>query len=102
MPRTAADVRQVELHVHGQRRLANQDRHEQRPGHQLPTTPKGTFATSVCPTGESIDYVIDSENRRVAKKVNGAVVRKWIYKDQLKPVAEFDGSGLSWRDTSTA
>jgi RHS repeat-associated protein len=45
------------------------------------------------PDGRSIDYVIDSENRRVAKKINGAVVRKWIYKDGLKPVAEFDGSG---------
>jgi RHS repeat-associated protein len=45
------------------------------------------------PDGRAIDYVIDSENRRVAKKVNGAVVRKWIYEDQLKPVAEFDGAG---------
>ena len=45
------------------------------------------------PDGRSIDYVIDSENRRVAKKVNGVVVKKWLYKDQLKPVAEFDGSG---------
>jgi RHS repeat-associated protein len=45
------------------------------------------------PDGRSIDYVIDSENRRVAKKINGAVVRKWIYEGRLKPVAEFDGSG---------
>jgi YD repeat-containing protein len=45
------------------------------------------------PDGRVIDYIIDSENRRVAKKINGAVVRKWIYEDQLKPAAEFDGSG---------
>ncbi len=45
------------------------------------------------PDGRAIDYVIDSENRRVGKKVNGAVVRNWIYEDQLKPVAEFDGTG---------
>jgi RHS repeat-associated protein len=45
------------------------------------------------PDGRSIDYVIDSENRRVAKKINGAVVRKWIFENELKPVAEFDGSG---------
>jgi RHS repeat-associated protein len=45
------------------------------------------------PDGRAIDYLIDSENRRVAKKVNGAVVRKWIYQDQLKPVAEFEGTG---------
>jgi RHS repeat-associated protein len=45
------------------------------------------------PDGRAIDYVVDAENRRVAKKINGAVVRKWIYEDQLNPVAEFDGSG---------
>jgi len=45
------------------------------------------------PDGRAIDYVVDSQNRRVAKKVNGAVVKKWIYEDQLKPAAEFDGSG---------
>jgi RHS repeat-associated protein len=45
------------------------------------------------PDGRSIDYLVDSENRRVAKKINGAIVKKWIYKDQLKPVAEFDGVG---------
>jgi RHS repeat-associated protein len=45
------------------------------------------------PDGRSIDYVIDGENRRVAKKINGVLVRMWIYKNQLKPVAEFDGAG---------
>jgi RHS repeat-associated protein len=45
------------------------------------------------PDGRAVDYVIDSENRRVAKKVNGSVVRKWVYSDQLKPAAEVDGAG---------
>ncbi|HJX51200.1 MAG TPA: RHS repeat-associated core domain-containing protein [Polyangia bacterium] len=45
------------------------------------------------PDGRSIDYVIDAEDRRVAKKINGAVVKMWIYKNQLKPVAELDGTG---------
>ncbi len=45
------------------------------------------------PDGRSIDYLIDAQNRRVAKKVNGAVVKKWIHKNQLNPAAEFDGSG---------
>jgi YD repeat-containing protein len=45
------------------------------------------------PDGRAIDYLVDSENRRVAKKVNGAVVRKWFYGDLLIPAAEFDGSG---------
>jgi RHS repeat-associated protein len=29
----------------------------------------------------------------VAKKINGAVVKKWIYRDKLSPAAEFDGAG---------
>jgi len=45
------------------------------------------------PDGRSVDYSVDAQNRRVAKKINGTVVRKWIYKTPLRPVAEFDGSG---------
>jgi RHS repeat-associated protein len=45
------------------------------------------------PDGRAIDYVIDSLNRRVAKKMNGNVVRKWVYTDGLIPAAEFDSSG---------
>jgi RHS repeat-associated protein len=43
--------------------------------------------------GRTIDYLVDSRNRRVGKKVNGSVARKWLYRDQLKPAAEFDGAG---------
>jgi RHS repeat-associated protein len=46
------------------------------------------------PDGRSIDYLVDAENRRVAKKINGTLVKKWLYKSQLTPVAEFDGSGM--------
>jgi RHS repeat-associated protein len=45
------------------------------------------------PDGRSIDYVVDPQDRRVAKKVNGVVVKRWVYRDQLKPLAEFDGTG---------
>jgi RHS repeat-associated protein len=45
------------------------------------------------PDGRSVDYLVDAQNRRVAKKVNGTVVRRWIYKNGLKPAAEFDGAG---------
>ena len=45
------------------------------------------------PDGRSIDYQIDSENRRVGKRINGVTVKRWVYKDQLKPAAEFDGAG---------
>jgi YD repeat-containing protein len=36
---------------------------------------------------------VDGNNRRVGKKVDGALVQGWLYQDQLKPIAELDGSG---------
>ena len=32
-------------------------------------------------------------NRRIGKEVNGTVVQRFVYKDQLNPVAELDGNG---------
>jgi len=43
--------------------------------------------------GTSIEYIIDASNRRIGKKVNGALVHGFIYKNQLEPVAELDGAG---------
>ena len=40
-----------------------------------------------------IDYVIDGQNRRVGKKVNGVLVQGWLYQDALELVAELDGAG---------
>jgi len=45
------------------------------------------------PDGRVIEYVIDGDNRRVGKKVNGTLVRRWLYRNQLKPAAELDGAG---------
>jgi RHS repeat-associated protein len=45
------------------------------------------------PDGRVIEYVIDGQNRRVGKKVNGVLSRAWIFDDQLSVVAELDGSG---------
>jgi len=42
--------------------------------------------------GTQIDYVIDAQNRRVGKKVDGALVQGWLYGSQLNPIAELDGS----------
>jgi RHS repeat-associated protein len=53
----------------------------------------GNLRHVLLPDGRTIDYVIDSLNRRAAKKVNGSVVRQWVYSDGLTPAAEFDGSG---------
>lgn len=43
--------------------------------------------------GRVIDYVIDGQNRRIAKKVNATLLRQWIYSDQLRVAAELDGNG---------
>ena len=42
--------------------------------------------------GTRIDYVLDADSRRVAKRVNGALVRGWLYRDKLRIVAELDGA----------
>lgn len=43
--------------------------------------------------GAQLGYVIDGENRRVGKTVNGSLVQGFLYENQLEPVAEVDGSG---------
>jgi len=41
--------------------------------------------------GSQVQYVIDGQNRRVGKKVNGTVVQGFLYDGQLRIVAELDG-----------
>jgi RHS repeat-associated protein len=45
------------------------------------------------PGGTLIDYLVDGENRRIGKKVNGVLVQGFLYENQLEPVAELDGNG---------
>ncbi|HET7544426.1 MAG TPA: RHS repeat-associated core domain-containing protein [Polyangiaceae bacterium] len=45
------------------------------------------------PTGSVISYIVDGQNRRIAKKVGSSTVKQWLYRDSLKPVAELDGAG---------
>jgi RHS repeat-associated protein len=53
----------------------------------------GRLRVVATPGGTQIEYVLDGEGRRIAKKVAGVIQRKWLYHDSLSPVAEFDGSG---------
>ena len=53
----------------------------------------GNLRSATLPDGTQVDYVIDANNRRIGKKVDGALVQGFIYKDQLEPVAELDGAG---------
>lgn len=43
--------------------------------------------------GGQIDYVIDGQNRRIGKKINGVLRQAFLWQDQLKPIAELDGNG---------
>ncbi|RKZ90335.1 MAG: hypothetical protein DRR19_10400 [Candidatus Parabeggiatoa sp. nov. 1] len=43
--------------------------------------------------GKQIEYVIDGRNRRVGKKVNGALTQGFLYQGSLNPIAELDGDG---------
>jgi len=45
------------------------------------------------PDGTQIEYLIDARNRRVGKKVDGALLQGFLYRDQLNPVAELDADG---------
>jgi uncharacterized protein RhaS with RHS repeats len=47
----------------------------------------------VKPDGTIISYVVDGRGRLVAKLVNGVKQRAWVYADQLRPIAEYDGAG---------
>lgn len=53
----------------------------------------GNLTQVVLPDATQIDYVIDAANRRVGKKLDGLLVRCFLYKDSLNPVAELNGSG---------
>jgi len=45
------------------------------------------------PDERQLDYVVDGSNRRVGKKVNGALVEGFLYEGKLRPVAWLDGAG---------
>jgi RHS repeat-associated protein len=53
----------------------------------------GNLRTATLANGTEIAYVIDGENRRIGKQVNGSLVQGFLYENQLEPVAELDGSG---------
>jgi RHS repeat-associated protein len=53
----------------------------------------GNLITVILPNNDRIDYVIDGQNRRIGKKLNGQIVKKWIYSGQLSPSAELDSAG---------
>jgi len=53
----------------------------------------GNLKSATLPGGVQIDYVVDGQNRRIGKKINGVLVQGFLYQNQLNPVAELDGTG---------
>ena len=53
----------------------------------------GNLLSVTLPDGTLIEYIIDGQNRRIGKKLNGVLVQGFLYENQLRPVAELDGSG---------
>lgn len=53
----------------------------------------GNLTRVVGPTGFAIEYVIDGQNRRIGKTVNGTLTQGFLFQNQLHPVAELDGAG---------
>jgi RHS repeat-associated protein len=51
----------------------------------------GNLVKGTLPDGTVIDYLIDGENRRIGKKVNGTLVQGFLYQGSLRPIAELDG-----------
>jgi RHS repeat-associated protein len=49
----------------------------------------GNLIAATLPNGRAINYIVDSENNRVAKKVNGVVVTGFLY-DHGRVVAQLD------------
>jgi RHS repeat-associated protein len=43
------------------------------------------------PDGTRLDYLIDGQNRRIGKQVNGTRVQGFLYQDSLRIIAELDG-----------
>ncbi len=52
----------------------------------------GDLLTVALPGGTTIDYIIDGLARRIGKKVNGAATQGFLYRDDLRVVAELDGA----------
>jgi RHS repeat-associated protein len=44
------------------------------------------------PDGTQITYLVDGRNRRLGKQVNGTLVQGFLYQDDLRLVAELDGT----------
>lgn len=52
----------------------------------------GNLLEVTLPTGVAVSYVVDGQNRRVGKRIDGSLTQGFLYQDDLNVVAELDGA----------
>lgn len=52
----------------------------------------GNLMQVTLPTGTQIAYLVDGHDRRIGKRVNGTLAQGFLYEDDLRPIAELNGS----------
>ncbi len=75
--------------------LANGELRTKSVGGQTTTytyDPRGSLLSDTLPDGRAIEYVIDGQERRIGKRVDGALVQGFLYAG-ARLVAELDGNG---------
>lgn len=53
----------------------------------------GELRSAVTPMGTSVEYILDPTGRRIGRKVGGALVQGFLYRNALDVAAELDGQG---------
>jgi RHS repeat-associated protein len=53
----------------------------------------GNLLGATLPSGEALAYVVDGQNRRVGKSVNGTLDAGFLYQDQLNVIAQLSPNG---------
>jgi len=53
----------------------------------------GNLVEAEVPDGRLVSYLLDGQQRRVARLVDGAPDRAWLYRDRFNPAVELDSAG---------
>ena len=53
----------------------------------------GNLLQVILADGTELEYLLDGQNRRIGKRVDGSLVEAFLYQDQLNPVAQLDTAG---------
>ncbi|MBX3001211.1 MAG: hypothetical protein KF893_21995 [Caldilineaceae bacterium] len=53
----------------------------------------GNLLGVTMPNGTTVAYLVDGQNQRIGKRVNGVLVQGFLYENNLRPAAELNGSG---------